>query len=247
MNTSLTNRRSIRKYTREDVSAELLNSILEAAMQASTTGNMQLYSVVETRSSEMKDKLSPFHFNQPMIKAAPLVLTFCADYSRFKHWCAVSDATPGYDNFLSFITAAMDAIIFAQTVAIAAEDQDLGICYIGTTIYNAKELIDALQLPKGVIPITTLTLGWPDEKPEQTDRLPLNAILHKETYTKFTDREIKDFYASKENLDVNKAYVLENKMKSLAQVFTEVRYKKADNEFFSEKLMEVLKDQGFIF
>ncbi|MDA3822843.1 MAG: nitroreductase family protein, partial [Bacteroidales bacterium] len=113
--------KTIRKYKTDPISDELLNTILQAGTRASTTGNMQVYSIVVTKSDEMKDKLAPCHFNQPMIKAAPVVLTFCADFNRFNKWCKARKAEPGYDNFLSFMTAAIDALLVAQNVCIAAE------------------------------------------------------------------------------------------------------------------------------
>ena len=97
------NRRTIRKYKQEDVAATLLNELLEEAFRASTMGNMQLYSVVVTRDHEMKAKLAPAHFNQPMVTGAPVVLTFCADFNRFSKWCRCRKAEPGYDNFISFL------------------------------------------------------------------------------------------------------------------------------------------------
>ena len=111
---SFAGRRSVRKYSDREVSRELLDSILEAAMRAPTCGNMQLYSVVVTRSAEGKAALAPTHFNQPMVTGAPVVLTVCADFNRFTRWCELSDADPGYDNFLSFMSAVADATIFQQ-------------------------------------------------------------------------------------------------------------------------------------
>ena len=96
------NRRTIRKYKKEDVSSELLNGLLEEAFRASTMGNMQLYSVVVTRDKQMKEKLAPAHFNQPMVTTAPVVLTFCADFNRFSKWCRCRKADPGYAKPISF-------------------------------------------------------------------------------------------------------------------------------------------------
>ena len=70
-----------------------------------------------------------------MVTEAPVLLTFCADFNRFNKWCLLNNAVPGYDNFLSFMTAAIDALLVAQTVCIAAEARGLGICYLGTTTY----------------------------------------------------------------------------------------------------------------
>ena len=243
---TLTNRRTIRKYTDEDISKDLLYELLNAACRASTTGNMQVYSIIETREGEMKKKLAPCHFNQPMVEDAPLVLTFCADFNRFNKWCRQRNAKPGYDNFLSFMTAAIDAIIVAQTLCVAAEEKGIGICYLGTTIYTAEQIIDILELPSGVVPITTVTLGWPGEKPEQTDRLPLKAVIHKEKYCDYSEQEIDIYYAEKEAREDSKQFIEENNKFTLAQVFTDVRYKKEDNEAFSKLLLGVLKKQGFM-
>ena len=77
------NRRTIRKYQQKDITSDLLNDLLETSFRASTMGGMQLYSVVVTRDAEKKEILSPAHFNQPMVKEAPVVLTFCADFPSF--------------------------------------------------------------------------------------------------------------------------------------------------------------------
>ena len=132
-----------------------------------------------------------------MITEAPVVLTFCADFNRFNKWCILRNAEPGYDNFLSFFTAAIDALLVAQTVCIAAEAKGLGICYLGTTTYTADKIIEVLKLPKGVVPVTTVTLGWPDEKPEQVDRLPLEAVVHKETYQDYSKVILKNIINQK--------------------------------------------------
>lgn len=247
----LLGRRTIRKYTTDPVSDKLLNDILTMGCRTSTTGNMQVYSIIVTRDNNKKKELTPLHFNQKMITEAPVVLTFCADFNRFNKWCRLRNAEPGYDNFLSFLTAAIDSLLVAQTVAIAAEAKGLGICYLGTTTYMAHKIIDVLKLPKGVVPVTTLTLGWPAETPEQIDRLPLEAIIHNETYLDYTSESIDRYYNEKENREDSRKYVGENGVgthncTSLAQVFTDIRYKKADNIHFSKILLQVLKDQGFM-
>lgn len=243
---TLLNHRTIRKYTSEPVDEPMLNKILEAGTRASTTGNMQVYSIIVSKDQKMKDKLAPCHFNQPMIKEAPVVLTFCADFNRFNKWCKLRNAEPGYDNFLSFVTAAIDALLVAQNVCVAAESEGMGICYLGTTTYLAKNIIDVLELPKGVVPITTVTLGWPAEDPEQIDRLPLESVVHNETYHDYSDEDIDRMYAEKEAREDSKGFVTENDKESLAQVFTDIRYKKADNVTFSNMLLEVLREQGFM-
>jgi nitroreductase len=242
----LLNRRTIRKYSTKPVEESQLNDLITMGCRASTTGNMQVYSIVITRSSQKKSELAPFHFNQKMITEAPVVLTFCADFNRFNKWCLQRNADPCYDNFLSFFTAAIDALLVAQTICIAAESKGLGICYLGTTTYNAHKIIESLELPKGVVPVTTVTLGWPAEEPEQVDRLPIEAIIHNETYTDYTRESIDKYYKDKERRTDSQQFVNENNKDTLAQVFTDVRYKRADNVYFSNVLLKVLKDQGFM-
>lgn len=238
-------RRTIRKYQQKDITSDLLNDLLEASFRASTLGGIQLYSVVVTRDVEMKEKLSPAHFNQPMVRQAPVVLTFCADFHRFSQWCEQRRAVPGYRNLMSFLNATMDALLVAQTFCTLAEEVGLGICYLGTTTYNPQMIIDTLELPELVFPITTVTVGYPESIPAQTDRLPLEATVHAERYHDYTSADIDRLYAYKESLPENKQFVIENKKESLAQVFTDIRYTQKDNEFMSENLLKVLRLQGF--
>lgn len=242
---SIKNRRTIRKYQSKDIPAELLNSLLEESFRASTMGNMQLYSVVVTRDQEMKAKLAPAHFNQPMVTSAPVVLTFCADFNRFSKWCCQRKAEPGYDNPISFLNAATDALLVTQNFCTLAEENGLGICYLGTTIYNPDQIVEVLELPELVMPVATITVGYPDECPEQPDRLPLAGIVHEETYHDYTPEMIDEIYAYKESLPENKHFVEINHTETLAQIFTDIRYKKSDNELMSETLRRTLKKQGF--
>lgn len=247
MNSTYFSRRTVRKYAQHDIDSELLERLLTAGTRASTTGNMQVYSIIVTRDQEMKKRLSPAHFNQPMVTEAPVVLTFCADFNRFNLWCRQRDAEPGYDNFMSFMTAAIDALLAAQTICNAAEEEGLGICYLGTATYNADIIIEVLELPRGVVPVASVTLGWPAQVPEQPDRLPLEAVVHYEKYRDFTPGLIDSLYSEKERRADSRQFIAENNKSTLAQVFTDVRYKKADNEYFSAKFLDVIRRQGFAF
>ena len=243
---TINTRKTIRKYTNKDVSEDLLKNLLEKAERTPTMGNLQLYSVVITRNEEKKALLAPAHFNQPMVMGAPVVLTFCADFRRTTLWAENRKATPGYDNFLSFLNAATDALLYCQTFCNLAEEEGLGTCFLGTTIYNPKTIIEALQLPRLVMPVATITLGWPDEDPALVDRLPIDSIIHNETYEDYTPERIDAFYTPKEQLEENKHFVEINNKETLAQVFTDLRYTKEANETLSKVLINSLKNQGFI-
>ncbi len=243
---NFSNRRTIRKYSDKEISDEKLYEMLETASHASTTGNMQLYSVIISKDKEEKELLSPLHFNQPMIKGAPVVLTFCVDFNRFTKWCEYSDAIPAYDNFHSFISAALDTTIVAQQFCSIAESEGMGICYIGTTTYNANGIIDLLKLPKLTVPIITITLGYPADVPEMSDRISVNGFIHKGKYNDYSKNDIYNIYGYKEEMQENKKYIAENNKTKLAQVFTDVRYTKENNIHFSKEFMNVLKRQEFI-
>ncbi|MDR0186198.1 NADPH-dependent oxidoreductase [Prevotella brunnea] len=239
-------RRTIRKYSDRELSETFLKDLLSKAERAPTMGNLQLYSVVMTTDSENKRRLAPAHFHQPMVENAPCLLTFCADFRRTSLWAEERNATPGYDNFLSFMNAATDALLYCQTFTYLAESEGLGTCFLGTTIYNSESIVNALHLPRLVMPVATLTVGWPAEEGVPTDRLPIEGILHAEKYEDYTSERIDRFYFEKENREENKHFVEINNKETLAQVFTDLRYKKEDNESMSVSFLATLKRQGFL-
>ena len=243
---NLLTRRSIRKYSDREVSEQLLSRLLNEAARTQTMGNLQLYSVVITRSQEMKERLAPAHFNQPMVTGAPVVLTICADFNRTSQWARCRKADPGYDNFLSFQNAAIDALLYTQTLCNLMDEEGLGYCYLGTTVYMPQMIIDVLQLPRLVMPVATLTIGWPAEEPALSDRLPVESFVHSETYKDYTSEDIDTYYTPKEQLEENRHFVELNHKETLAQVFTDIRYTRKDNEALSTTLIDTLKKQGFL-
>lgn len=238
--------RTIRKYKSTPISDDILDKILEAAVRGATTGNMQLYSIIVTKDPERKKALMPLHFNQAMVAQAPVVLTFCADLNRFHKWCAERQAEKSYDNFMWFCNGAIDAVIAAQNAVVAAESFGLGTVYLGTTTYTAPQIIDFFKLPQGVVPVTTVVIGYPDENPPLTDRLPLEAVVHNETYNDYSPAAIEKLYSEKEQLPLTKELIKENEVDNLAQVFVQKRYKKDDNRHFSRIYLDVVKKQDFM-
>lgn len=241
------NRRTIRNYTTDQISDDILNEMINEASHAPTTGNMQLYSVIVTRSTEGKAALAPFHFNQPSATGCNILLTFCADFNRFVKWCEASNADPGYDNFQSFITAILDTALFAQQFCTIAEMRGYGCCYLGTTTYNAPQIAEALNLPPMVIPVTTITLGVPSGDAQISDRLPVEAIIHLEKYHDYTIDDIYNIYAEKEAREDSRKFIADNGKESLAQVFTDIRYTRANNEHFSRIYYDFIASHGYPF
>lgn len=238
-------RRSIRKYSQRPVPGELIESLAAGASRAATMGNMQLYSLVVTTDLDMKSRLADAHHRQPMVVEAPAVLTFCADFNRFARWCECRDAVPGYGNFVSFFNAATDTLLFAQAFCTLAEENGLGTCVIGTTVDNPGDIIGILGLPRLVFPVLTVALGYPDEHLEQTDRLPVEGIIHHDRYKDYSAGDIDRIYAAKEALPESRYFVELNGTDNLAQVFTRFRFTEVDNLAMSEKMTAALKKQGF--
>jgi len=245
--------RSIREFRPDAVPDALLAEILHAATRASSSGNMQTYSIIVTREEARRRELWRLHFEQDMILQAPLLLTFVVDWRRMTRWCRLSEADPGFDNLLSFLVGFADALIAAQNAALAAEARGLGICYMGTTLCATSALVDFFGLPEGVFPATTLVLGWPAEDPAPRARLPIGGIVHEERYADPDDAGIRAVYRDRETEGWKRymsypelaARMTNSGVKNLAQVYTQLKYTKAENEAISAELLATLARQGF--
>ena len=237
-------RGTVRTYTDRQISEEELSEMIALASHAPNTGNMQWYCVIVTRDSEKKKALAPAHFNQPQVENASAVLTFCVDLNRFEKWCRLNNAEPGYENFQSFVAAMIDASLFAQQFCTVAEMRGFGTCYLGTTTYNAHQIAEILNLPERVVPVTTVTVGYPSVPLNPSWRLPVEAIMHNENYIESTDEQINSWYNPLE-LD-SQHYVEENSKETLAQVFTDIRYPKDSNEFFSRIYLDFISRNKFL-
>ncbi len=245
--------RSIRAYKPDPVPDELLNEILLAGTRASSSGNMQTYSIIVTRDLELRQQLYEPHFEQSMVLDAPVLLTFCADFNRMRKWLKISDAPDNFDNFMSFMIATIDAVLVSQNVALAAESHGLGICYMGTTLASCDQIADILHLPPNVIPVTGFSLGYPAEDPAPRYRLPLDGIVHQETYQDYTPERLKEIYAVKEKEGWARymAYpALRQRIEAvgaenLAQIYTKAKYTRETHQAYSQTVLNLLRKQDF--
>ena len=246
--------RSIREYKSDPIPEDLLDEILEAGIRTSSSGNMQTYSIVVTRDPSLREQLLVPHLQQTMVVDAPVLLTFCADFHRMRRWLALSNAPDNFDNYFSFMVAAIDAVLVSQTVALAAESKGLGICYLGSTFSNADQIGEILDLPKNVIPVTGFSLGYPAEDPDLRDRLPASGLIHKEKYRSFSDAEILGIYEKREVAGWKrymqsrrlKILVQESGVENLAQLYTTVKYNKSSHQDYSRKILDYLAQQDFM-
>jgi len=173
---------SVRHYKPDPLPVETVETILAAGQRASTSSNLQAYSVVVVTDSAKRQKLAELCGDQKHVAEAPVFLAFCADLARLERVCQLRGYTQVTGYVENFLVAAVDAAILAQNTALAAESLGLGICYIGSIRNNLPQVIDLLELPRLVVPITGMTVGWPDVEPRLRPRLPLRAVLHWEKY-----------------------------------------------------------------
>ncbi len=169
---------SIRNYKPDPVSVETIEAIVSAAQRTSTSSNLQVYSVVAVTDPARRGRLAKLCGNQEHIAQAPVFLAWCADLARLDRACELRGYTQVTDYVENFLVAAVDAAIVAQTAALAAESLGLGICYIGSIRNNTQAVIDLLELPRLVFPVTGMTVGWPAVEPLIRPRLPLREVLH---------------------------------------------------------------------
>lgn len=242
----LLSRRSVRKYEKREIDEPTLEKILEAGVRSSNCGNMQLYSVIVTRKQENKDALCKLHFGQSMVRDASVVLTVCADVNRFHKYCELRGAKPAYNNFLWFQVSTVDATVCTQAMVTAAESFGIGACYLGTVTYMAKPIAELLNLPRHVIPVTTVTLGYPAEMPPLTERLPLSAVVHAERYEDYDNEKIESLYHDFEQLPQIRKYIEQSGQENLAKTFTEVRYPEKDSIAFSKSYADFAKEQDMM-
>jgi nitroreductase len=246
--------RSIRSYRPDSVPEAVLEECLDAGIRASSAGNMQTYSIIVTGDRALREELHRAHFEQDMVLEAPLVLTFCADFYRMRRWLSQNDAPDNFDNFMSFMVAAIDAVLVAQNVALAAEAHGLGICYMGTTLANCERIGRILRVPESVVPVTAFTLGYPDEDPPLRDRLPRDGLVHRETYEAYTNRRIAEIYHDRETkgwarymgFPELRRRIEESGVKNLAQVYTVVKYTRESHIDMSQRLLDFLARQDFM-
>lgn len=245
--------RSIRKYKPDPIPEELLTEILEAGIRTSSSGNMQSYSIIVTSDADLRQALYQAHMQQSMVLDAPVFLTFCADFHRMRRWLELRGAPDNFDNFFSFMVAAIDAVLASQTTALAAESRGLGLCYLGSTLANADRIGEILELPSSVVPVVGFSLGYPAQDPDLRDRLPLSSIVHHQTYHQSTDEEVLDIYKEREikgwerymKSSWLREQVEKHQVDNLAQLYTRVKYTRETHQEYSTRLLEYLTSQEF--
>jgi nitroreductase len=194
-------RKSCRAYTGEEITEDEERQILEAACQAPTAGNQQLYTIIAVRDQAVLDRLAVSCDNQPFIARANLALVFCADPARWRRAFVDAGCEPRPIGVGDLALALCDAAIAAQNAVVAAESLGIGSCYIGDILERCEEQREILGTPEGVVPCVMLVLGRPTEQQlarTKPPRFALDAVVCRDRYHEQPIEELRDEIARKE-------------------------------------------------
>lgn len=236
--------RSIRTFLDKEIEKEVLEELIECGIRAATGGNLQAYSFVII---DDKDKLKKLG-----VPNAPLAIIALADQFRIRRWFEVSGVKECSVNTLhSFYISIWDAIIALHNVVIAAESLELGAYYYGdVTSSNIKEIINN---PEYTFPAAMICLGYPSNNGRLSDRLPMEAVVHHNTYKKPSDDDIIEWYKEKDNLFLTrntKERLEQLKLKNiynLGQAYASNKFKEEELEELARGIRKNLKQSEFQF
>lgn len=191
----LFDRKSVRAYLDRDISDQDKAVILEAATQAPTAGNQQLYTILDITDQDVKDRLSETCDHQPFIAKAKMVLIFCADCKKWYDAYLAGGIDARKPDVGDFMIAFSDANIAAQNAVVAAHSLGIGSCYIGDIMENYEEHVKLLHLPEYVFPAAMLVFGYPVEqqkKREKPERAAMKYIVHENGYHSLEPEDLKE-------------------------------------------------------
>lgn len=196
----LKKRKSVRVFTERQITPEEVSAILDAAVNAPTAGNQQLYTIINVTDPQLKAKLVESCDNQPFIAKSPLVLVFCADCRKWYNTFLEYDCNPRKPGVGDLMLAVSDANIAAQNAVVAAHSLGIGSCYIGDIMENAEQQREILSLPPYVFPAAMLVFGFPTKQQterEKPPRSPMQHIVHENGYRDMNAFELKEMLSQK--------------------------------------------------
>jgi nitroreductase len=186
--------RSIRKFKKDPIAREILETILSAAQCAATSNHVQAYTIIQVNNPGVRQTIAGICGDQVWIVQAPVFLVFCADLNRLQKACErhAKEMVQGYAE--QFVVATVDTALIGQNTLLAAESLNLGGVFIGAVRNAPQRICELLQIPKQAYPVFGMCLGYPDDDPPTKPRLPLEAILRQETYTSAGTDTLLDAY-----------------------------------------------------
>ena len=242
---SLFKHKSIRKYKNQPLEDEKLGLIVKAAQAAPTWCNGEQVSIVVVKDQALKDKIKEICWGQTHVGTCAAFLVFCADFYRVslafeKAGKTKEDFEKYMSNIDTLIIGSHDVGICLQNATVAAESMGLGTCHIGAIRNKPLEMVKLLNLPKYVIPLVGLTVGYPDDDPGLKPRLPPKAICFGEKYSTENAKAGLDEYD-----ETFKKYLAERETNARDCNWSQ-RISDTYTSFEFKDDYELLKQQGFI-
>ena len=232
-------RASCRSFLDKKIPADVMRYILEAGIRAATGGNLQPYSIIKIVKQATKKRIAKLA-GQGFIADAPVNLIFCIDWHRLERWAKLETAPfTAKSAFRHFWISFQDTMITAQNICTAADAMGLGSVYIGTVMEFFPTLKRMLKLPKGVMPVVLLCLGYPKTKLVPRKKLSVDVMVHKEKYQDLTDKKLIDAFNKK--YTGMKIEVTPERLKTIERVCQDVA-----GEKFAKKCLDKIKKQGYI-
>lgn len=203
-------RKSVRAFTGEVIPAEVKDAVLQAAVQAPTAGNQQMYTILDITDPALKKTLSETCDHQPFIAEAGMVLVFCADFQKWYDAFLAAGCEPRKPGVGDILLAVTDASIAAQNAVVAAHSLGLGSCYIGDIMENCETHRTLLSLPDYVLPCAMLVFGYPTAqqlaRPKPL-RVPMEHIVHENGYRHMDAEELERMFAGKSGANTYESWI----------------------------------------
>lgn len=235
----LLERASCRSFQNKKIPADVMSYILNAGIHAATGGNLQPYSIIKIEKLVTKKKLARLA-GQQFIADAPVNLIFCIDWHRLKRWAKLETAPfTATSAFRHFWISFQDTMIAAQSLCTAADAMGLGSVYIGTVMEFFPTLRRMLKLPKSVMPVVLLCLGYPKSKLVSRNKLGIDTVVHNEKYTELSDKKLLDAFNQK--YPGMKIEITRERLKMIEKVCKDI-----SGDKFAQKCLARIKKQGYI-
>lgn len=232
-------RASLRDFTDQPVTEEVMRRLLTAGTHSATGGNLQPYSIIVVRDAQRRRQMAEW-CEQSFMAKAPVHLLFCLDLHRLERWAMLEGAPfTARASLQHFWIGFQDTIICAQSICTAADALGMGSVYIGTVIDFVSKTRELFALPEGVLPVVLLCLGYPRVQPKPRKKLEQEVVVHEEQYRELPDSELLALFEAKyEGVRVEPT---EERLGVLAEVC-----RKTHGEEFAQRALEIVRRRGHI-
>ena len=179
--TQLTHR-SHRRFKNTPVAEETLQLLYACALSAPSKSDLQQTAIIHLEEPVAREFIQRGIPSMPWISSAPVFLLFCGDSRRIRDICEFHNTNFAHDPVDALVNAVADTAIVLQNFIIAAEAEGLGCCPVSAVREITESLSEFCALPDGVFPFAGLCLGYAEDEPPISVRLPARVVVHKNRY-----------------------------------------------------------------